>query len=401
MRVSHTRLGVAATLAVALVAVPFLSLAASAQTPSPLPEPAVRVRPAALTMFTSYPSIVADPGEDAVFPLTVDSPDPERVDLALGEAPEGFEPTFRGGGAIVGSVYTGGDAPPELELSVSVPADAAPGDHHIVVTATASSGTTELPLDIIVADLSAGSVSLTSDFPNLRGASDATFSFDLDLANDTSQDVDFTLEGLGPEGWTVEVQPSTEAQAATVLVAAGDSERINATVSPPFQVDAGIYPILVRAVGGDREVETQLNVEVTGTFGMDLSTLDGRLNTSVSAGGSTQFPMVLANTGSAPLAGVALSATPPRDWDVTFEPEEVPAVEVGQSVDIVATITPAGNAVAGDYVVTMNARSDDADDSVAVRTTVETSTIWGIVGIALIALVLVGLGLVFRRYGRR
>jgi uncharacterized membrane protein len=111
--------------------------------------------------------------------------------------------------------------------------------------------------------------------------------------------------------------------------------------------------------------------------------------------------MVVVNTGSAPLADVALTASPPRDWEVTFAPENVPSVDVGQSVDIVATITPAGNAVAGDYVVTINARNDDADDSAAIRTTVETSTIWGVVGIALIGLVLIGLALVFRRFGRR
>ena len=33
--------------------------------------------------------------------------------------------------------------------------------------------------------------------------------------------------------------------------------------------------------------------------------------------------------------------------------------------------------------------------------TVETSLLWGIVGVALIILVIVGLGYVFRRYGRR
>ena len=321
--------------------------------------------------------------------------------MPSGRLPRASSRRSEAGGSIVQSVYTGGDVPPELELSVAIPEDAAPGDHQLVVTATAPSGSTELPLDIIVADVSAGDVTLTSDFPNLRGASDATFSFDLDLANDTSQDIDFSLEGEGPEGWTVTVQPSTEEQAATVAVAAGDSESIRATVTPAFQAEAGAYPILVRAVGGDREAEAQLNVEVTGTFGMDLTTPDGRLNTTVSAGGSTQFPIVVVNSGSAPLTAVALSATPPRDWDVTFEPAEVPTVAVGESANIVATITPAGNAVAGDYVVTFSARSEDADDEMALRTTVETSTIWGIVGIALIVLVLVGLALVFRRFGRR
>ena len=398
--VSKRRLGVGATLAVASMI--SMTLVAVAQAPTASPGPAEpRVRPTELTLFTSYPSIVADPGEEAVFPLTVDSPEAERVDLALGEAPEGFEPTFRGGGAVVRGVYTGGETAPQLELAVEIPEDAQPGDHLVVVTATAPSGSVELPLDISVGDVSAGDVSLTADFPRLRGDSEVEFAFDLDLVNDTNQEIDFALEGQGPEGWVVEVQPSSEQQAATTQVAAGDSESIQATVTPPFQAPAGVYPILVRAVGDDREAVAELSVEITGTFAMDLTTLDGRLNTSVAAGSSTEFPMVVANTGSAPLTAITLSASPPREWEVTFTPEEVPTVPPGESVDIVATITPAGNAVAGDYVVTIDATSEDADDEVAVRVTVETSTIWGVVGIALIGLVLLGLAFVFRRYGRR
>jgi len=57
--------------------------------------------------------------------------------------------------------------------------------------------------------------------------------------------------------------------------------------------------------------------------------------------------------------------------------------------------------VAGDYTITMNAKNDQVTQSIQVRTTVETSSLWGFVGLALIGVVLVGLFLVFRRYGRR
>ena len=65
------------------------------------------------------------------------------------------------------------------------------------------------------------------------------------------------------------------------------------------------------------------------------------------------------------------------------------------------TITPASDAVAGDYQVTLTVRGGTATDSINVRTTVNTSTLWGYVGIGLIALVVIALLLVFRRYGRR
>lgn len=405
--VSLVRIGALGALVVALISSPLGSLVAVAQDATPTPpasDPAATdepQRPAELTLYTTYPSVVADPGDEARFPLIVSGPLPERVDLEAVELPEGFEPTFRGGGSIVRSVHTGGEEPPDLELRVSLPDSAEAGAHPLVVTATSASGSVRLPLDIIVADVSEGQVALTADFPALRGDSEDTFSFDLDLENDTSQDIDFGLEAEGPEGWDVTVRPSTAEQAATTQVAAGDSERVRATVRPAFRAEAGVYPIVVRATGGDRQAEALLSVEVTGTYELEVTTPDGRLNTGVTAGSSGDFVLVLVNRGTAPIADLTLDAGTPQGWEVTFTPEEVPALAAGDSTDVVASITPAGNAVAGDYIVTLSAEGADADDEVSVRVTVETSTLWGAVGIGLIALVLVGLAVVFRRFGRR
>jgi uncharacterized membrane protein len=98
---------------------------------------------------------------------------------------------------------------------------------------------------------------------------------------------------------------------------------------------------------------------------------------------------------------VKLSATPPSNWTVEWDTETIPTIAVNDQATVTAFITPAGGAVAGDYVITMRASTEDADGSIQVRTTVETSSIWGFVGLALIAIILVGLFLVFRRYGRR
>ncbi|MEO7118029.1 MAG: hypothetical protein ABIZ34_03550, partial [Candidatus Limnocylindrales bacterium] len=63
---------------------------------------------------------------------------------------------------------------------------------------------------------------------------------------------------------------------------------------------------------------------------------------------------------------------------------------------------PADNAIAGDFQVSFRADSaESADDSLEIRTSVQTSPLWGFIGLALIAAVLVGLFLVFRQYGRR
>jgi len=94
----------------------------------------------------------------------------------------------------------------------------------------------------------------------------------------------------------------------------------------------------------------------------------------------------------------------PTNWKVTFGGEDtfkLDSLAAGTQENVVATITPASDAISGDYIVTFNGASTEGSKSVDVRVTVETSPLWLIVGIAVIVLVIAGLLYVFQRYGRR
>jgi uncharacterized repeat protein (TIGR01451 family) len=371
-----------------------------AQTATPTPG----APPAQLTLSTTYPSITGDPGGTAKFPLQVTSPVSERVDLTVTGAPDGYTTTLKGGGLIVGSVTTTGtDQSPALELDVKVPTGTAPGTQRLSVIAKSASARSTLPVDVVVADTSGGDVSLTSDVIGQRGSSTTTFTFNLKLSNDTAQELTFQFAGTGPDGWTVTVQPSGQAQAASVVVGAGDTENLSATVKPAPDAVAGDYPITVSATAGDYSAQAQLVVEITGSYSFLMSSVDGRLNTSATAGSVTTYQVTLTNTGSADLANVALTATPPTGWTTTWDTPTIAVIPVGQTANATVSITPSSNAIAGDYIVTLSARADQvtSPQTIQLRTTVETSNVWGFVGLALIVLVLLGLFLVFRRYGRR
>jgi uncharacterized membrane protein len=260
-----------------------------------------------------------------------------------------------------------------------------------------------MTLDITIEAEQPGSVSMTTDFPALTGAASDDFSFTLTLANDTNQQITFGLETVAPPGWIVTARPSSEDQAAQAIVDAGDEANITVEAAAPNDAPAASYPILVRATGGPEVVETQLGVTITGNYSMSLITEDQRLNARVQAGGSTTLNLFVQNTGTAPLTNVAMTATPPRNWEVTFDLETIPVIEAGANAAVVATITPTSNAVAGDYVLTISADAAEAgaSDDIDVRTTVETSPVGYLIGIAILILVAVGLFFVFQRYGRR
>ena len=179
---------------------------------------------------------------------------------------------------------------PALELDVKVPEGTAPGTEQLRSLASAPSGRAELVVDVVVADTSGGAVTLTSDFPALRGAASQTFPFDLRLTNDTAQELTFVLEGTGPDGWDVTVQPSSPGPGRhRGRGGRGHARTSRSTVKPAFDAAAGQYLIDVSATAGDYRAETQLGVEITGSYSLRLTTADQRLSTNVTAGSSTAF----------------------------------------------------------------------------------------------------------------
>jgi uncharacterized membrane protein len=368
-----------------------------------------------LSMTTSFPSVVADPGADVTFIVNVRTGVSSRVDLSVVSQPEGWSTRLRGGGSTIAAVTTTptADDPSiytaQFNVEVTVPTNVQPGSNQVVIEGRSATGingpaTEQMTLDIVTEAQEAGSVALEADFPSLRGSTDATFNFNLTLRNDTNTQQTFGLETDAPAGWDVTAQPTGEDQAATAVVDAGDTTTVRVTAEAPANEVAGTYAIAVRAVSESATAQAALSVEITGNYSMALDTVDSRLNARVTAGSPTVLNLVLQNTGSAPLTNVTFDPTPPRGWTVTFEPQTIAQVPASNTpVNVTATITSANDALAGDYLLTISAKAAESNtsDSIEVRTTVETSPIGYIIGIAILVLVAIGLFVVFQRYGRR
>ena len=111
--------------------------------------------------------------------------------------------------------------------------------------------------------------------------------------------------------------------------------------------------------------------------------------------------MRLTNFGTADLTDINLLADAPSSWEVSFELSPVPSLPANQQIDIITTVLPAADAIPGDYLVTLRSNHPDTNASLELRVTVAQSTIWGWLGIVLVVLVLVILGALFLRLGRR
>ena len=356
-----------------------------------------------LSVTTPFPTIETEPGSIVTFDLAVASTTPEVVDLDVAGVPKGWDATLRGGGFVIHSITSAPDTGAAAELEIAVAQDATPGDYPVTVTGTDAGGTKSVStVTLSIADRVNSGVRLSADFPSLSGNPGSTFTYNLTVTNDTPAEQTFTFDPSGPQGWDVSASPTAESQAATVTIDAGGEAGIKVTATPPESADQGSYPIDVAVVGANGgKGAIELEAQVTGTPELALGTADERLDVSGSADHEKRIPMIVANTGSAPLEAVKMAGTAPTDWEISFDPEQIDAVQPGETAQVTAIVKPSSDAVAGDYSLTVRSSAGSLSSSVDLRYSLGGSRTLGVVAIAVIVAALAALGVVFVKFGRR
>ena len=354
-----------------------------------------------LKLTTQFPSVTVTPGTKVSIDLAVDASEAATVALALSGVRSSWTAALHGGGYVVNAVHVDGTDPTTVRLDVAVPSDAS-GTTRINVTATSTGSTVVLPIDIKSEVGAGGELTLQTDTVALQGPASDNFNFTLTLKNDKEEDVTFSATATGPADWDVSAKATAQSQAVTAVVKAGAVAQVTVAANPPEDVQAGKFPIQLTVNAGDTTLTKDLEVDITGSYKMSLTTPTGVLSTRGSAGGTTDQQFTITNTGSAPLTKVVMTSTPPTGWKVTFEPESIDTLAPNDPKVVTAHITPTSDAIAGDYTINFRTTATEtANDSAEIRFTVEASLLGAIVGIALIAAAVGGLFWVFRRYGRR
>ena len=376
------------------------AIAAAAVVLSAAIAPGVAVAAAGLSLTTDYPIVTVRPESRTSLNLAVETDAPARINLEVSGVPDGWTASLHGGGFVIGGVQTDGSEPTAARLDVDVPAGAT-GTHRLVVAAFDATSRVELPIDVTVEANAGGEIRLSTDFNALRGAADSTFTFNLNISNGKEEDLTYSATGQGPVGWSVEAKPTGQSQAVSGTVQAGGTAGINVTVEAPDSAAAGTYDLLVVATVGGEQIEQPLQVEITGSYSLDLTTPTQVLSARGPSGGVTEQVFTLINDGTAPVTGVQMTASPPTNWKVEFEPATIDSIPPNTPVTVTARITPAGDAIAGDYSLTVRANGEEADADTELRFTVEASILGAVIGGVLIIAAVGGLLWVFRRYGRR
>jgi len=355
-----------------------------------------------LILFTRYPAQMAELGETVTMDLTLRATGQSQiVRLDVQEAPEGWTVSFRGGGDTIQAVYVEPGTDASASVRLEPPSNPSAGTFRFVILARGEGLEAKLPIELTVKEKLPPKLTLETDLPTVMGTPNTTFRYNVTLKNEGDEDLTVNLQADAPKGFRVSFK-LTGNEVTSLPLKANRSERLSIEAEPFSDIPAGKYPFTILAQGSEAQATLALTAEVTGRPDLSVTAPDGRLSGQAYAGRETPLKIIVQNTGSAPARNVEMSASQPSGWSVEFEPREIAEIPAGQQIEVTTKIRPAEKAVAGDYMITIRARpKDSSTESAEFRITVLTSTLWGVIGVAVIAVAVLVVGLAVVRFGRR
>lgn len=363
----------------------------------------------ALSMAAEFPGIEVPPGEPVNMNITFFNrgKTTESLTLRVTSKPENWRTRFKTETFTVTAVSVPWGEEKTVVFEAEPERTVKPGDYPFLIEAKTLDEKIVLTQRIVVKvreyekGVSRG-IRLSASYPVLKGPSDAKFEFSIEAENKLDRDAVFNLSAQVPEGWEVNFKPAYEYKTISSLkLRAKQSQSITVEITPYKDAKPGSYPVIVRATYGEMKAEIPLTVILTGTYAIDAGTLTGLLSLEARQGKKTVVTVFIKNTGSATLNNVSLTSFKPENWKVEFNPERIAVIEPNQIKQVEVSITPYEEALVGDYSVTVNIDAGRTSKNLEFRVTVRAATVWGWLGVGIIAFVIVGLMVLFRFLGRR
>jgi len=254
---------------------------------------------------------------------------------------------------------------------------------------------------------------LDCKYPVISSYAGSYFGWDVDLSYTGGKTPKvFDLKVTAPEGFLYTISPgygeSGEIKAIRLDPERSYPETVKVTMRSYVWVvpEPGEYDITVEASSGELKSSIKLKAVVTAKYDLDMEPTTGRFNTEATPGKDNFFKIEVVNTGTADVDKIVFSSkvrgTPPG-WSITFKPEKIDTLKVGDKREVEVNIKPANKTIAGDYMMNLSCEPEakNAFASAEIRVTVLTPTVWGWVGVGIVVLVVVGLVFMFMRLGRR
>jgi uncharacterized membrane protein len=252
-------------------------------------------------------------------------------------------------------------------------------------------------------------LTLDSKYPSISADSGAIYTYDVSIIYQGTERKTFTMDVTAPQGWSAFTSSGyPEKEITSVQIDPGaygsSTESIKLNLGPNYGLspDPGNYNVTLKVSSGSLVASITLEAKVKAKYALSMTTESGNLATSATAGRDNHFSFKIVNSGSAVIDNLNLTSSAPSGWTITFKPTRVDSLGAGQTQQIDAVITPTeGKTIAGDYMITLKSDNGKNTASMDVRVTVETPSIWGWLAFVIVAVVILGLLVLFWKMGRR
>ncbi|MCU4165053.1 NEW3 domain-containing protein [Carboxylicivirga caseinilyticus] len=352
-----------------------------------------------LEIYTPFTKVSVSPGSTVNYKLDVINNGDQTIkeNINLTNIPRSWTYTLTASGLNINQIAVLGKEKKTLDLKVEVPFQVRKGYY----TFYAKLGDrVSLPLTINVTTAGSNETELTCDQKNMEGTSKSNFNFNAVLKNKTPNKQNYALMATPPKGWTVLIKPNHK-QATSTEVDANGTKNISYEIKAPYNVKAGTYKIPVKAISGSTSAEMELEVVITGTYEMSFTTPTGLLSAKTTAGEEKKIELRVKNAGSTKLKDIELTASKPKNWEVTFDISKIESLEPGSSATIYATIKADKKAIPGDYITNIKAKTAETNHELSFRIMVKTPMLMGWLGIIIILAAIGGVYFLVRKFGRR
>ena len=352
-----------------------------------------------VTLYTPYTKISVPPGESIDYAIDVinNSKELQNVEISVAGMPKGWNYSVKSGGWTIGQLSVLPGEKKSLSLKVEVPLKVNKGNYRFKVLA---GGICSLPLVVNISEQGTFKTEFTTGQANMQGNATATFTFNTNLKNRTADKQQYALMANAPRGWTVTFKSNYQ-PVTSVSTEANSTQTITIEIKAPDKIEAGKYKIPVSAATNSSSADLELEVVITGSYNMELTTPTGLLSAHITAGETKQVELLINNTGSSELSGIKPEFAAPTNWSVTFDPQKIDKLPPGASTRIYAAIKADRKAIPGDYITNIEAKTPEVSSKASFRISVETPMLWGWIGVLIIVIALGSVYYLFRRYGRR
>ncbi|MDR0549451.1 MAG: hypothetical protein LBI10_08630 [Deltaproteobacteria bacterium] len=334
----------------------------------------------------------------------------DSFDFEITKAPEGLTTEITRFSSAFTGIFLAGEERATLNLLLWPPAgqDRIPeGEYELAfrVKSRAGGKTIEDKTILKVANRqkSPQALTVTTSYPEISGPSDGRFSFSLDIKNNVADDALVNLIASVPQGWEATFKPGyEEKQISSIQIPKSQSRSVVLDINPVYRAPVGTYPLTVKAETPQGTAVTDLVINLTGTYKTRLVTANDLLSMATEVGKPVTVSLYVINDGSATQKEISFMPIKPDNWRVEFKPEKLLDVPGrGEPVLVEMTVTPAPNALVGDYALSVSSQGEKSQNNLDFRVTVRAGATWTWVGGALIILVVAALALTFRKLGRR